>query len=163
MSLACAANGIRRQAPTVSSCVVFIRSNSQTGWRSNAVYRVEQQRTQSGDRWRWFRWLHRNAWFLPAVLVAKFVVRLRPLRADILVTNRISMAATDEFLPTRKSLLTRLKNWEDQEGWREFFEMYWRLIYRVATKAGFNDSEAQDVVQDTVLAVAKKMRGFKYD
>ena len=73
------------------------------------------------------------------------------------------MAATDEFLPTRKSLLTRLKNWEDQEGWREFFEMYWRLIYRVALKAGFNDAEAQDVVQDTILAVAKKMRGFKYD
>jgi RNA polymerase sigma-70 factor (ECF subfamily) len=70
---------------------------------------------------------------------------------------------TDEFLPTRKSLLTRLKNWDDQEGWREFFEMYWRLIYSVALKAGFNDAEAQDIVQDTILAVAKKMRGFKYD
>ena len=70
---------------------------------------------------------------------------------------------TDEFLPTRKSLLTRLKNWDDKEGWREFFEMYWRLIYSVAVKAGFNDAEAQDIVQDTILGVAKKMRGFKYD
>jgi RNA polymerase sigma factor (sigma-70 family) len=70
---------------------------------------------------------------------------------------------TDEFLPTRKSLLTRLKNWDDQEGWREFFELYWRLIYSVALKAGFNDAESQDIVQDTILAVAKKMRGFKYD
>lgn len=73
------------------------------------------------------------------------------------------MTGTDEFLPTRKSLLTRLKNWDDQEGWREFFEIYWRLIYSVALKAGFNDAEAQDVVQDTMIAVAKKMRGFKYD
>ena len=73
------------------------------------------------------------------------------------------MTGTDEFLPTRKSLLTRLKNWDDQEGWREFFETYWRLIYSVALKAGFNDAEAQDVVQDTILSVAKKMRGFKYD
>jgi RNA polymerase sigma factor (sigma-70 family) len=73
------------------------------------------------------------------------------------------MTGTDEFLPTRKSLLTRLKNWDDQEGWREFFETYWRLIYSVALKAGFNDAEAQDIVQDTILAVAKKMRGFKYD
>src|SRR5688572_16645845 len=73
------------------------------------------------------------------------------------------MTSTDEFLPTRKSLLTRLKNWDDQEGWREFFETYWRLIYRVAIKAGFNDAEAQDIVQETILAVAKKMRGFKYD
>ena len=73
------------------------------------------------------------------------------------------MTETDGFLPTRNSLLTRLKNWDDQEGWREFFEMYWRLIYSVALKAGFNDAEAQDIVQDTILAVAKKMRGFKYD
>ena len=75
----------------------------------------------------------------------------------------MATTGTDEFLPTRKSLLTRLKNWDDQEGWREFFEMYWRLIYSVALKAGFNDAEAQDIVQDTILAVAKKMRGFKYD
>lgn len=73
------------------------------------------------------------------------------------------MTKTDEFLPTRKSLLTRLKNWDDQEGWRQFFETYWRLIYSVAKKAGFNDAEAQDIVQDTIVAIAKKMRGFKYD
>jgi RNA polymerase sigma-70 factor (ECF subfamily) len=70
---------------------------------------------------------------------------------------------SDEFLPTRKSLLTRLKNWDDQEGWREFFDMYWKLIYSVAVKAGLNDAEAQDVLQETVIAVARKMRGFKYD
>lgn len=69
----------------------------------------------------------------------------------------------DEWLPTRQSLLTRLKNWDDQEGWREFFDTYWRLIYSVASKAGLNDAEAQDVVQETVLSIAKKMRGFKYD
>jgi RNA polymerase sigma factor (sigma-70 family) len=73
------------------------------------------------------------------------------------------MAQRDEFIPTRKSLLTRLKNWDDQEGWREFFETYWRLIYSVAHKSGFTDAEAQDIVQDTVLAVAKKMKNFKYD
>lgn len=73
------------------------------------------------------------------------------------------MTGTEEFLPTRKSLLTRLKNWDDQEGWQEFFETYWRLIYSVALRAGFTDAEAQDIVQDTVIAVAKKMPRFKYD
>ena len=68
-----------------------------------------------------------------------------------------------EFLPTRRSLLTRLKDWDDQQGWREFFETYWRLIYSVATKAGLNDSDAQDIVQETVVAVARKMRDFRYD
>ena len=69
----------------------------------------------------------------------------------------------DEFIPTRKSLLTRLKNWDDQEGWREFFDCYWKLIYSVALKSGFSDAEAQDVVQDTVVSVAKKMRHFRSD
>jgi RNA polymerase sigma factor (sigma-70 family) len=69
----------------------------------------------------------------------------------------------DEFLPTRKSLLTRLKDWEDQDGWREFFDTYWKLIYSVGRKAGFTEAEAQDLVQETMLSVAKKMRGFKYE
>jgi RNA polymerase sigma factor (sigma-70 family) len=73
------------------------------------------------------------------------------------------MTRREEFIPTRKSLLTRLKNWDDQEGWREFFDTYWRLIYSVALKSGFSDAEAQDVVQDTIVSVAKKMRHFKYD
>src|SRR5213594_4057170 len=69
----------------------------------------------------------------------------------------------ESFIPTRKSLLTRLKNWDDQEGWREFFDTYWKLIYSVAIKSGFTDAEAQDLVQETVISVAKKMRHFKYD
>ena len=71
----------------------------------------------------------------------------------------------DEWIPTRRSLLTRLKNWDDQEGWQRFFDTYWRLLYGVARKAGLNDAEAQEVVQVTVIAVANKMkRGeFNYD
>ena len=64
---------------------------------------------------------------------------------------------------TRWSLLARLKNWEDQQSWREFFDSYWRLIYSVAIKAGLTDAEAEDVVQDTVLSVAKKIGEFKCD
>ncbi len=64
---------------------------------------------------------------------------------------------------TRWSLLARLKNWEDQQSWREFFDAYWRLIYSVAIKSGLRDAEAQDVVQDTVLSVAKKIGEFKCD
>jgi RNA polymerase sigma-70 factor (ECF subfamily) len=71
--------------------------------------------------------------------------------------------ARDEFLPTRWSLLSRLKDWGDQASWREFFDTYWQLIHRVARKAGLHDDEAQDVVQETILSVAKKMPAFKYD
>lgn len=69
----------------------------------------------------------------------------------------------DKFLPTRRSLLTKLKSWDNQDSWREFFEAYWRLIYGVAVRSGLNDAEAQDVVQETVLSVAKEMPGFRYD
>ena len=68
-----------------------------------------------------------------------------------------------EFIPTRQSLLERLKRWDDQESWRDFFNTYWGLLYRTATRAGLGDSEAQDVVQDTIIMVAKKMESFRYD
>jgi len=63
---------------------------------------------------------------------------------------------TDDLLPTRLSLLARLKDWQDQQSWREFFDTYWKLIYSVAIQAGLSDAEAQDVVQDTLVSVAKK-------
>ena len=69
----------------------------------------------------------------------------------------------DEFIPTRESLLGRLKNWDDQESWRDFFDTYGQLIYGLARKSGLSDAEAQDAVQETLLAVAKEMPGFKYD
>jgi RNA polymerase sigma-70 factor (ECF subfamily) len=73
------------------------------------------------------------------------------------------VSSSDEFIPTRASLLGRLKNWDDQESWQDFFNTHWRLIYSVALKAGLPDADAQDVVQDTVLTVAKKIGEFKSD
>lgn len=69
----------------------------------------------------------------------------------------------EELLPTRRSLLERLRDWEDQSSWREFFNTYWKFIYGVAIRSGLSDSEAEDVVQETVLSVAKKMPEFVYD
>src|SRR5262245_51779754 len=69
----------------------------------------------------------------------------------------------DELIPTRRSLLSRLKNWNDQESWKVFFDTYWKLIYHTAIKAGLSDAEAQDVVQETVISVLKGMPDFKYE
>jgi RNA polymerase sigma-70 factor (ECF subfamily) len=57
----------------------------------------------------------------------------------------------------------RLRNWEDHDSWQDFFDTYWKLIYAVAIKAGLSEAEARDVVQETVLAVAKQMREGGYD
>ena len=69
----------------------------------------------------------------------------------------------DDFIPTWHSVLSRLKDWDDQESWRDFFDTYWKLIYGVAIKAGLSGVEAQEVVQETVIAVAKKIPEFKTD
>jgi len=64
---------------------------------------------------------------------------------------------------TRRSLVDRLANWDDQKRWQEFFDTYWKLIYSTARKAGLTDAEAQEVVQETVITVAKKIDKLKYD
>jgi RNA polymerase sigma factor (sigma-70 family) len=66
-------------------------------------------------------------------------------------------------LATRRSLLSRLKESNAQESWREFFNTYWRLIYTTALNSGLSDSEAQEVVQETVLTVVRKIKSFHYD
>jgi RNA polymerase sigma factor (sigma-70 family) len=73
------------------------------------------------------------------------------------------MNEAHELIPTRQSLLSRLKDWNDQEGWKTFFDTYWKLIYGAAIKSGLTDAEAQDVVQETVLSVLKSMGDFEYD
>ena len=69
----------------------------------------------------------------------------------------------DEYLPTRLSLLQRLKSWDDQTSWQQFFDMYGKMIYGLARRAGLSDADAQDAVQETVIAVAKKLPQFNYD
>ena len=68
-----------------------------------------------------------------------------------------------DFIPTRESLLSRLKDWNDDEGWSEFFKIYRHLIFSTAIKSGLREDEAEDVVQETVLSVAKTIKEFKYD
>jgi RNA polymerase sigma-70 factor (ECF subfamily) len=68
---------------------------------------------------------------------------------------------TNDLIPTRWSLIVRLKNLDDQSSWREFYDTYWRVIYRVAIKSGLTEAEVEDVVQETVISVAQKMPQFE--
>jgi RNA polymerase sigma factor (sigma-70 family) len=77
--------------------------------------------------------------------------------------NSRSSDSPDELVPTRRSLIERLRDLDDQPSWREFFDTYWKLIYGAAIKAGLNDQEAEDVVQETVIGIARKMPDFRYD
>src|SRR5437868_12698229 len=67
------------------------------------------------------------------------------------------------LIATRRSLVDRLANWDDQRRWQEFFDTYWKLIYSAARKSGLADAEAQEVVQETVITVAKNVDRLDYD
>src|SRR6266704_3853276 len=72
------------------------------------------------------------------------------------------MKEEDELIPTRASLLSRLKDWQDETSWKVVIDTYWKLIYNAAIKAGLTDAEAQDVVQETVISVFKTIPDFQY-
>jgi len=77
--------------------------------------------------------------------------------------NCIMTLLVEDPIPTRYSLLSRLEDRGDQESWRDFFDTYWRLIYSVAIKSGLTEAEAQDVVQETIISVARDIHKFKRD
>jgi RNA polymerase sigma factor (sigma-70 family) len=69
----------------------------------------------------------------------------------------------DDSIPTRPSLLRRVKNWEDEASWQDFHDTYAAIVRGLALKAGLPEAEADDVVQETFVEVAKKMPDFEYD
>lgn len=72
-------------------------------------------------------------------------------------------AAEPPTLRTRGSLLNRLRDLDDHVSWAEFSDVYWRFIFRVAVKSGLTEWEAEEVVQNTLIAAARKMPTFTYD
>lgn len=70
---------------------------------------------------------------------------------------------TRSLVATRRSLVDRLEDWNDRKNWQEFFDTYWKLIYSAARKSGLTEAEAEEVVQETVITVAKKVGKLRYD
>jgi RNA polymerase sigma factor (sigma-70 family) len=64
---------------------------------------------------------------------------------------------------TRVTLIERVKNPLDDESWQDFFQTYWKLIYQLALRLGLSDSEAEEVVQLTMIAVSRNIPKFKYN
>jgi RNA polymerase sigma-70 factor (ECF subfamily) len=67
------------------------------------------------------------------------------------------------LLPTRASLLSRLRDVRQDGSWREFFDLYWKLIYNASRKRGLTATEAEEVVQETMINLMKEMPAFRYD
>ena len=79
----------------------------------------------------------------------------------------LSESPEEELLATRPSLLARLRNEDDSrawhQGWEEFYLRYHPVIYRHALKHGLREADAEDVVQEIVIGLARSLPQFKYD
>jgi RNA polymerase sigma factor (sigma-70 family) len=74
----------------------------------------------------------------------------------------VMTADESSSIRTRPSLLDRLKD-DDAEGWREFYRTYGKLVRDFALRAGLNDTEADEVVQETAIAIARHLPAYRYD
>lgn len=66
-----------------------------------------------------------------------------------------------DTLPTRKSLVRRLRNLDDRSSWKEFFERYHQRVIRIAQSKGLTAVEAEDVAQEVFKRVARTINGFE--
>src|SRR5437660_2921149 len=71
----------------------------------------------------------------------------------------------DASIPTtRLTLLTQLRqNPSDQAGWDEFVRRYGPHIYRWCRQWKLQDADAEDVTQDILVKLTRKLRAFAYD
>ncbi len=51
----------------------------------------------------------------------------------------------------------------DEDRWHEFHRLYGPVIRGFALKAGLNETEADEVVQETCIGLAKNVGEFHYD
>jgi RNA polymerase sigma-70 factor (ECF subfamily) len=77
--------------------------------------------------------------------------------------NNVMASAENSSLATRPSLLKRLQSGDDSRGWQDFYGLYGPLIRNFARKAGLTEDEAEEVVQETAVSVARHLPGFTYD
>ncbi len=61
---------------------------------------------------------------------------------------------------TRYSLLLRLGETSNDEAWREFVELYEKALYRYVRSKGLQDTDANEVVQQVLMAVHHKVDGW---
>ena len=64
---------------------------------------------------------------------------------------------------TQASLILRLPDARDVEAWDEFVGIYQPLIYRLARQRGLQDADAQDLVQEVLLAVSRAVDRWEVD
>ena len=66
-----------------------------------------------------------------------------------------------EFPETSHSLIARVKDPSDAASWAEFLAIYQPVVFRMARRRGLQIADAQDVLQQVFLAVARSIDGWE--
>lgn len=64
---------------------------------------------------------------------------------------------------TDPGLLQSIRDWSEDDGWRCFHGLYAPRIRTHALACGLSSADAEEVVQETMLKVARHLPGFEYD
>ena len=64
---------------------------------------------------------------------------------------------------TPVSLLYRLRHQPTAQEWERFVTNFAPILFRWARQLGAQTADAEDLIQDVLLKVIKKMRSFEYD
>lgn len=67
------------------------------------------------------------------------------------------------MIDTNETLLDRIKKTDAHDAWQEFYAKYWSPILRYARKLGLSPTQAQDVLQETMVALMRTLPEFNYD
>ncbi len=66
-----------------------------------------------------------------------------------------------EFPETSHSLIARVSDPSDAASWAEFLAIYQPVIFRMARRRGLQIADAQDVLQQVFLSVARSIDGWE--
>ncbi|MEM7143946.1 MAG: RNA polymerase sigma factor [Verrucomicrobiota bacterium] len=66
-------------------------------------------------------------------------------------------------IPTRETLLLRIRDESDSHAWNEFAELYTPLVQRYCRKRGLSDADTADITQEVLAAVSRAIKNFEYD
>ena len=67
------------------------------------------------------------------------------------------------FPDTRISLVIRLAETADVEAWQEFVDLYAPVLLSIARRKGLQPVDAEDLVQEILMAVARAIHRFEPD
>ena len=64
---------------------------------------------------------------------------------------------------TRSSVIRAVADTENEAAWQRFFDLYAGFVFSITRSKGFNDTDADDIVQMVFSDLARNLPSFKYD